>query len=59
MDVSTDRQGGADSPDDALAAETCEPIVSYHEPRPGTLVLTERNNTDGWLASDVAVDLER
>ncbi len=33
-------------------------IISAHEPRPGKLVVTERNNTDGWIACDAAVDLE-
>ncbi|WP_174811901.1 hypothetical protein [Salinadaptatus halalkaliphilus] len=33
-------------------------IVSSHEPRPGKLVFTERNNTDGWIATDLTVDLE-
>ncbi|SFS56488.1 hypothetical protein [Halostagnicola kamekurae] len=33
-------------------------VISSHEPRPGKLVVTERNNTDGWIASDTAVDLE-
>ncbi|WP_436343446.1 hypothetical protein [Natronorubrum sp. FCH18a] len=34
-------------------------VVSSHEPRPGKLVFTERGNTDGWIATDLAVDLER
>ncbi|MDZ7730518.1 MAG: hypothetical protein U5K37_05830 [Natrialbaceae archaeon] len=33
-------------------------VVSYHTPRPGRLVLTERQNCDGWIASDLVVDLE-
>ncbi|ELY53757.1 MULTISPECIES: DUF7331 family protein [Natronococcus] len=44
--------------------ETAEPddeptaIVCSHEPRPGKLVITERDNKDGWIATDSAVDLE-
>ena len=34
-----------------------DPLVTYHETRPGKLVLTERNNTDAWIATDGAVDL--
>ncbi|MCU4924792.1 hypothetical protein OB905_02185 [Halobacteria archaeon AArc-dxtr1] len=34
-------------------------VVASHEPRPGKLVLTERDNVDGWIATDHAVDLER
>ncbi|WP_165875217.1 DUF7331 family protein [Natrarchaeobius chitinivorans] len=40
--------------------EPAEPaaIVTSHETSPGKLVFTERDNTDGWIATDVAVDLE-
>ncbi|WP_247000355.1 hypothetical protein [Halosolutus gelatinilyticus] len=43
-----------------LAAEPEEPpaVVTSHEPRPGKVVFTERNNTDGWIATDLIVDLE-
>ncbi len=34
-------------------------IVSCHETRPGKIVFTERDNTDGWIATDLAVELER
>ncbi|ELY57961.1 MULTISPECIES: hypothetical protein [Natronococcus] len=33
-------------------------VVSSHEPRPGKLVITERDNKEGWIATDCAVDLE-
>ncbi|WP_202911818.1 hypothetical protein [Natrialba swarupiae] len=33
-------------------------IVSSHETRPGKHVFTERDNTDGWIATTVTVDLE-
>ncbi|ELY74184.1 hypothetical protein [Natrinema pallidum] len=34
-------------------------VVSSHETRPGKTVFTERNNSDGWIATDLTVDLER
>ena len=34
-------------------------LVSSHETRPGKVVFTERGNTDGWIATDLSVDLER
>jgi len=33
--------------------------VTAHTSAPDRTVLTERGNTDGWIASDVAVDLRR
>ncbi|WP_254529806.1 hypothetical protein [Natrinema gelatinilyticum] len=33
-------------------------VVTSHETRPGKVVFTERNNSDGWIATDLAVDLE-
>ncbi|ELY99000.1 hypothetical protein C482_10601 [Natrialba chahannaoensis JCM 10990] len=33
-------------------------IVSCHETRPGKTVFTERDNSDGWIATDLTVDLE-
>ena len=32
--------------------------ITSHETRPGRLVFTERDNVDGWIATDAAVDLE-
>ena len=42
-------------------AELEEPVavVTSHETRPGKIVFTERDNSDGWIATDLAVDLER
>ncbi|WP_226040750.1 hypothetical protein [Natrinema sp. DC36] len=34
-------------------------VVTSHETRPGKIVFTERDNCDGWIATDLAVDLER
>ncbi|EMA32267.1 hypothetical protein SAMN05444422_10731 [Halobiforma haloterrestris] len=34
-------------------------IVTSHETRPGKIVFTERDNADGWIATDLTVDLER
>ncbi|RJT06760.1 hypothetical protein [Halococcus sp. IIIV-5B] len=33
--------------------------VSVHTTRPGRRVFVEAGNTDGWIATDLAVDLER
>ncbi|WP_440765286.1 hypothetical protein [Natronorubrum sp. DTA7] len=54
MDVPARRQ---DSDTDEHEEPTA--IVCSHEPRPGKLIFTERGNTDGWIATDLAVDLER
>ena len=35
-----------------------ESIVTPHQTRPGKIVFTERNNCDGWIATDLAVDIE-
>lgn len=40
-------------------AETETPALSLHETRPGRSVLTEEGNTDGWIASDLTVDVPR
>jgi hypothetical protein len=45
-----DRRGSEDSPDSVVTAcETC----------PGRLVFTDEDNTDAWIATDLAVDVER
>ncbi|WP_176393181.1 hypothetical protein [Natronolimnobius baerhuensis] len=54
MDVPVRRQETETDDTDEPAA-----VVSSHEPRPGKYVFTERDNTDGWIATDFAVDLER
>lgn len=36
-----------------------EVTVQAHESRPGRLVFTEDGNTDGWIATDLAVDPEQ
>ncbi|ELY87360.1 hypothetical protein C483_18763 [Natrialba hulunbeirensis JCM 10989] len=33
-------------------------IVSCHETRPGKAVFTEHDNSDGWIATDLTVDLD-
>lgn len=38
-------------------AETDTPALTLHETRPGRNVLTEEGNTDGWIASDLTVDV--
>ena len=53
MDVPARRQDP--DPEDV---EKPAAVVCSHETRPGKIVFTERNNTDGWIATDLAVDLE-
>lgn len=42
-------------------AELEEPaaVVTSHETRPGKIVFTERDNSDGWIATDLVVDLQQ
>lgn len=40
-------------------AETDTPELTLYETRPGRNVLTEAGNTNGWIASDVTVDVSR
>lgn len=37
--------------------ESESPALSLLETRPGRRVLTEEGNTDGWIATDVTVDV--
>ena len=55
MDVPAQRQ------DADLEEEPPEPaaIVTTHETRPGKVVFTEQKNSDGWIATDLVVDLIR
>lgn len=39
-------------------AEREVPTLSLHKTRPGRKVLTEEDNVDGWISSDVTVDVE-
>lgn len=34
-------------------------VVTACETRPGRVVFTEEENTDAWIATDLAVDIER
>ncbi|WP_254763835.1 DUF7331 family protein [Natrinema marinum] len=47
--------------DRKFEGEPDEPAVTVtsHETRPGKIVFTERDNSDGWIATDLAVQLER
>ncbi len=35
------------------------PTIETHRSRPGRVVFTEENNPDGWIGTDLTVDLER
>lgn len=41
------------------AADADEPAVSAHRTRPGRTVFTEQGNSDGWIASDLTVELKQ
>lgn len=47
--------------DDSGDEEPTEPesVITCHETRPGHAVFTERDNTDGWIATDLTVELDR
>jgi hypothetical protein len=55
MDVPARRQ----DTDVEEPADVPDAIVCSHEPRPGKTVFTERSNSDGWIATDLVVELER
>lgn len=40
-------------------AETDAPTLSLYQTRPGRNVLTEEDNTDGWIATDLTVEVPR
>ncbi|MFA9415570.1 hypothetical protein [Natrinema sp. HArc-T2] len=44
--------------DDTPEIEEPAVAVTSHETRPGKVVFTEQNNSDGWIATDLIVDLE-
>ena len=54
MDAPAQRQDSEPTTSDTEPEAT----VCCHETRPGKIVFTERDNTDGWIATNLAVDLE-
>jgi hypothetical protein len=59
MDVSrrsTDAQVASDEPADPPADE---PDISAHSTTPDRTVFTESDNGDGWIATDLTVDVRR
>lgn len=42
-----------DAPEDERAA------IAAHESCPGRVVFTEEGNSDGWIATDLTVEVER
>lgn len=40
-------------------AETDTPTLSLYETRPGRNVLTEEDNTEGWIATNLTVEVPR
>ncbi|EMA46838.1 DUF7331 family protein [Halobiforma nitratireducens] len=56
MDVPVRRRDSDSDADDE--PEPPQAVVTSHETRPGKVVFTERDNADGWIATNVTVDLE-
>ena len=54
MDVPTQREEQDEAEPDTTDTGC---VISCHETRPGRRVFTERGNTDGWIATDVVVEL--
>lgn len=50
-------QSGTDGEEEPFHPET--PTVSVCETSPGRTVFLESGNTDGWIASDLTVELTR
>jgi hypothetical protein len=55
MPVDSETNERATDPDAEADREV--PTLSIHETRPGRKVLTEADNTDGWISSDVTVEV--
>ena len=53
MDTAASRQQSTQDVSEGSPDE----IVTCHETRPGRFVFVERSNADGWIATDVSVDL--
>jgi len=49
MDVPARRE----DPENDETVEEPEAVVTSHETRPGKIVFTERDNCDGWIATDL------
>jgi hypothetical protein len=59
MAVPSHRPGPDATTDDDHGGSQLRDGVSVHTTRPGRRVFVEAGNTDGWIATDLAVDLER
>jgi len=44
---------------DATDEEASSPAVTAHETSPDRVVFTESGNRDGWIATDLTVELRR
>jgi len=45
------------TPDEPIADDDSKPLITAHEGSLDWLVLTEDGNTEGWLATQLAVDV--
>ena len=51
------QQTGSVDGDPGPEAADAAPRITAHETRPDRAVFTETGNTDGWIATDVTVDV--
>jgi hypothetical protein len=54
-----DHRGSLEGAADGEASSSDAPRVTVHTTCPERVVFTEQGNTDGWIATDHAVDPER
>lgn len=47
------------APDSAQARDADETNVTAHRSSPDRTVFTEEGNSDGWIATDLTIELER
>ena len=50
---------GRDEAEHQADFDDSQATISVHQASPNRLVFTEQDNTDGWIATDHVVDLER
>lgn len=48
-----------DDPEETITTHATAPEITTHATEPGTTVFVESDNHDAWIATDLAVDLER
>mgnify|MGYP000572025190 CR=1 FL=1 len=57
-DADATSRAGRSTPDQ-VADQATDAVVSAHTSAPGRTVLTQTDNVDAWIASDLTVDCSR